>query len=111
MATRRNHSRQGQRANELRGKAGLYIRSLRQAAGLSQLEVSKALGYDYYSFISQVEQGVSRVPNDSYGEWAKVLKVDKREFVKKLLSFYDPETYAALYPRGKRNATSDGNNT
>lgn len=98
MATQtRSNTRQGLRTLELKSKAGAYIKGLRKDAGLTQLELSKALGYDYYSFISQVEQGVARVPPDSYNAWAKALNVPVGDFVKTLLRYYEPEMYDALY--------------
>ena len=102
-----SNDRQRIRAIELRHKAGRYIASLRKAANLTQMEISRELGYDYYSFISQVEQGVSRVPPDMYDKWARALHVSTKDFVKKLLSFYEPEMYAALFTsKGTRDASN-----
>lgn len=90
-------NRQGPRALQLKVRAGAYLKGLRSDVGLTQLELSKKLGYDYYSFISQVEQGVARVPPDSYKLWADALEVDVSEFVKTLLEFYEPEMYEAIF--------------
>jgi transcriptional regulator with XRE-family HTH domain len=95
------YSNQGAKAKELRKKAGRYIRSLREAAGLTQNDLSKALGLDYYTFISQVETGMTRVPPDKYRLWATALKVEVEEFTRTLLSFYDPFTYDALFTKKK----------
>lgn len=41
-------------ARELRKAAGRYVRELRLQAGLSQLDLARALGVAYYTFVSQV---------------------------------------------------------
>jgi len=84
----------------LKQRGGQYIRKLRKKAGKTQLELSKALGYDYYSFISQVEQGTSKIPSEALGQWAAALNVDLREFATRLLEYYEPEFYQAIF--GKR---------
>ena len=82
---------------ELRRSAGLWLRELREECGLSQRDLAKLVGADYYTFISQLETGRGRVPPDRYGQWATALRVDPKEFVKRLLSFYDPITYSFLF--------------
>jgi transcriptional regulator with XRE-family HTH domain len=84
-------------AKLMRRRAGGYIRSLRQEAELTQQQVAKHLGYDYYTFISQVELGYGRVPSEDLAKWAEVLRVEKGEFAKRMLSFYDPYLYYAIF--------------
>ncbi len=88
-------------AKKLRKQAGLYVKGLRQDAGLTQNELAKRLGLDYYTFISQVENGFNRVPPDKMHDWAKALKVDPQEFARRLLGFYDPHMYQALFGKSK----------
>jgi len=45
------------------------------------------------------EIGAARVPPETQVAWAKALEVDSQEFAKKLLSYYDPHTHKALFPR------------
>lgn len=82
---------------KLRKQAGAYIRELRLAAGLSQLDLAQRLKLQYYTFISQIENGAARVPPESLDEFAAALGVAKGEFAKTLLSFYDPWTYRAIF--------------
>lgn len=82
---------------ELRKEAGTYIRKLRGDADLSQSDLAKKLDLTFYSFISQVETGVTRIPPDAMGDWARALNVSTKQFAKTLLRYYDPFTYAALY--------------
>ena|ERR1700753_533230 len=82
---------------ELRRAGGNWLRELRERRNLSQRDLARLVGADYYTFISQLETGRGRVPPDRYRLWADALGVDARTFVKELLSFYDPITYDVLF--------------
>lgn len=91
----------GEHAKLLRKRAGAYIKGLRNDADLTQQALASRLGLDYYTFVSQVENGMTRVPPEAMPMWANALKVDLREFAKTLLSFYDPHMHAALFGKEK----------
>jgi len=76
---------------------GLWLKQLREAAGLSQRDMALALSLDYYTFISQLENGRGKIPSQRYKDWARVLKVNERDFVKSLLKFTEPTTYSILF--------------
>jgi transcriptional regulator with XRE-family HTH domain len=82
---------------ELRQAAGLWLKETREAAGISQRELAKVLELDYYTFISQLENGRGRIPPNRYRDWARALGVDEKTFAKRLLSYYDPVTYEILF--------------
>jgi transcriptional regulator with XRE-family HTH domain len=84
---------------EMRREGGRWLRELREKAGLSQRELAALIDVDYYTFVSQLENGRGRVPPDRYLVWARALKIEPREFVKTLLSFYDPITYEILFDK------------
>lgn len=84
-------------AKQLRKEAGAWLKELRTQAGLSQIELANRLGFKYYTFISQVENGFGRVPTASMEAWASALGVNPSYFAKMLLSFYEPELYRLLY--------------
>lgn len=92
-----NKTTQVKETNLLRQEAGAWFKELREAAGLSQREMASQLDLEYYTFISQLENGRGRIPQNRYRDWATVLGVDPKEFATKLLSFYDPETYDILF--------------
>ena len=48
-------------ARQLRKQAGDWLKQRRADAGLSQADLAAKLGLKYYTFISQVENGFSRV--------------------------------------------------
>jgi transcriptional regulator with XRE-family HTH domain len=77
--------------------AGSWLKRLREARGLSQRDLAKLVGAEYYTFISQLETGRGRIPPDRYCDWAEALGVSPKEFVRTLMRFYDPVTYAILF--------------
>lgn len=81
----------------LRQQAGRWLKTLREAAGLSQRDLAKTVGFEYYTFISQIESGRGRLPSAQYTAFARALGVPVRDFVKTLLRYYDPVTYFALF--------------
>ena len=82
---------------ELRKRAGAWLQTQRKAAGLSQIELAQKLGLKYYTFVSQVENGFGRVPNDSMEAWARALNVAPAEFARHLLACYEPELHKLLF--------------
>jgi transcriptional regulator with XRE-family HTH domain len=82
---------------ELRREGGRVLKQLREARGLSQRELCKLVGGGVYTFISQIETGRGRVPPEKLRVWAEALGLPAAEFAKKILPYYDPETYAILF--------------
>ena len=83
---------------ELRRQAGQWLKGMREAAGLTQAELAEQVGLRYYTFVSQVESGLGRVPIDQQAAWAEALGQDSRSFATRLLGFYEPELYRLLFP-------------
>jgi transcriptional regulator with XRE-family HTH domain len=92
-------TKHGEHAKVLRKRAGAYLKGLREDAKLTQSELAKRVGLEYYTFISQIETGLTRLPPEHYQAYAKALNVPCEELTKQLLKFYDPLTYAALFPK------------
>ena len=84
-------------AKRLRKQAGTWLKELRARAGLSQIELAGILGFKYYTFISQVENGFGRVPTESIEPWGRALGVEPSEFARELLSYYEPELHRLLF--------------
>ena len=81
----------------LRIELGLWLKALRIEQGLSQRDLAALLKLEYYTFISQLENGRGRIPSSRYRDWAQALGQDARSFVIRLMSSYDPVTYEILY--------------
>jgi transcriptional regulator with XRE-family HTH domain len=82
---------------ELRKGAGQYVKQLREAVPMTQQELAKAVGMDYYTTISQIERGQTRVPPDKIEPFAAALQVDPKTFAQRLLMYYDPHTWKILF--------------
>lgn len=83
--------------NDLRKKAGRWLREKRCERGLSQRELARRVNMEYYTFISQIEAGRGRVPADRLRDWAEALEMDPKEFAINLMQFYDPQMYDMIY--------------
>jgi transcriptional regulator with XRE-family HTH domain len=97
MARSRQAEKAVPKSVELRKRAGSWLQEQRKHAGLSQIELAERLGLKYYTFISQVENGFSRVPSDSMEPWARALNLAPAEFARHLLAFYEPELHKLLF--------------
>ena len=89
------------RDKEPRAELGIWLRSLREARGLSQRQLADILSLDYYTFISQLETGRGKIPSARYRDWAEALEQNPRDFMKTLLSYYEPEAYSMLFQECK----------
>src|ERR1700738_4732385 len=85
------------KTQHLRREAGRWLAGLRAKAGVSQRELADAVGSEFYTFISQIENGKGRIPPDKYRLWAKALGVAPQGFVQTILKFYDPVTFEILF--------------
>ena len=84
-------------AKRLRKQAGVWLKDLRAKAGLSQIELAAQLGFKYYTFVSQVENGFGRVPSESMEAWGLALGLAPADFARHLLSYYDPDLHRLLF--------------
>ncbi len=82
---------------DLRADLGGWLKGLRINKKMSQRDLATALNLDYYTFISQLENGRGKIPPSRYRDWAKALEQDPKDFVIKLMSYYDPITFDILY--------------
>ena len=101
------HGRGCELHQERRNQAGIWLRKLRKSRGLSQQKLAALVGAEYYTFISQLETGRGRIPPDRYLIWAHALEIDKREFVRTLMSYYDPVTYRILFDQALEDEQVD----
>jgi transcriptional regulator with XRE-family HTH domain len=90
-------NRKAPKPEKMRKEAGVWLKALRTAAGLSQVDLAQRLGLRYYTFISQVENGFGRVPTDTMEAWARALGQQPADFARRLLRYYDPELHRLLF--------------
>ena len=85
------------RDKEPRAELGVWLRALREASGLSQRQLANQLSLDYYTFISQLENGRGKIPSTRYRDWAHALAQNPKAFMTTLLTYYEPEAYDMLF--------------
>ena len=94
---------------KLRREAGRWLKALREGADLTQAELAERVNLRYYTFVSQVESGLGRVPIEAQGLWAEAVGMEPSEFARTLLRYYEPELFRLLFnpdakPRSGRKA-------
>lgn len=91
------HKTTPEESKEQRAALGQWLKALREGEGLSQRDLADRLNLDYYTFISQLENGRGKIPAHRYAEWAEALNQEPRSFVRTLLKYYEPLTYQILF--------------
>jgi transcriptional regulator with XRE-family HTH domain len=82
---------------------GRTLKSLREAAQLTQHDMAKLVGQKYFTMISQIENGRVRVPPDDTELWARVLGVDTQAFAKECVRHYETDDYfKAIYGKNAK---------
>lgn len=82
---------------KLRREAGRWLKVLREGADLTQAELAERVNLRYYTFVSQVESGLGRVPIEMQGAWALAVGLDPAHFARTLLAYYEPELNRLLF--------------
>lgn len=94
---------------QLRKRMGAYVQGLRKDLGITQRSLSDACGWDYYTYVSQIERGRDPLPEKDVATAADILNVPRYEFARTLLAHYHPDLYLAMYggvhPEKWRTAT------
>ena len=89
----------GDNTADFKHALGRYIRELRQARGMTQAELARAVGMSYYTAISAIEVGRNTVPPERYYEFAEALKVNPRAFMQNVLALTNPWASAMLFSK------------
>ncbi|MFC5039070.1 helix-turn-helix domain-containing protein [Tianweitania sediminis] len=75
----------------------MYLKELREAIGLSQREIASLAGFEYYTFVSQIETGAAKLPPAQMKRYAEIVKASPREFAITLLRHYEPHHYEMIF--------------
>lgn len=86
-------------AKVMRKRFGMWLKEVRVAAGLTQLDVAVALDYAYPTTVSQIERGASALPPGELFRWAEAIKMSPQAVAEKYLYFIEPFLYLALYSK------------
>lgn len=98
LSNRRRLNRGEDLGMENRRKVGDYLADLRIAAGLTQLQLGRALGMRDTA-ISAIELGRNSLPPERMQEMADALGVERRKFAKDILRHYNPWAFSMLFPK------------
>lgn len=79
---------------------GTYLRTVREKAGLSQLDLSEAMGLKSAQYLSNIERGVSSLSKAMIPVVAKILKVDAEDIVNVILKDIKEKYLKGLGGRG-----------
>jgi DNA-binding XRE family transcriptional regulator len=92
--------KKGELSRAMRKDLGGWLKQQREREGKTMLEVAKACGIAYYSYIGSIENGAAPVNSEHYVAYAKVLNIDVKELVKRCLKAYDPVGWDILFGTG-----------
>lgn len=84
-------------AAALRKEGGRWLRRHREAAGKTESDIAKAVGFACPSIIGGIERGAYRPPATAYAAYAEVLAMDRAVFARAMLEYYDTDTYNCLF--------------
>ncbi len=87
----------GEQSKALRKRAGAYLKKLREAADLTQLELAERLGIRAYTYISQIENGNGTLNTALMEKAAEAFGVDRAEFGRKMLMYYEPFFFKTIF--------------
>jgi transcriptional regulator with XRE-family HTH domain len=75
--------------NETYRGLGILIRNYRQDKQMTQLDLSRKLGYESTQFVSLFERGLSKVPNNVLGQLIVILGIPEKTILEVLLKDYE----------------------
>lgn len=70
---------------------GTLVRAYRLKANLTQLQLSKILGYETAQFVSLFERGESKIPMETAGQLVSILGIPEAKVKKMLLADFERE--------------------
>jgi transcriptional regulator with XRE-family HTH domain len=83
---------------------GSYLKEKRLAKGLSQADLSEALGYETAQVVSNWERGIQSPPFEKLVEMCKLLSISRKDILQKLL-----EEQARVYENSMKRLWSGVN--
>lgn len=93
------HPQQGgaEESKRLRKEVGQKLKTMREAVEKTQKDIAQELGFEYYTMVSQIEGGKTRVPPTAMVAYAKALRIPPKELARLLMQYYDPLMFEILF--------------
>ncbi len=82
--------------SDLKKQGGEWFKQLRLKAGLTQVDIMKACGFDGTTFVSNIENGRSPIPSGVSPALARAVGTNPKEFALNCLKFYRPNLYKMI---------------
>lgn len=70
---------------------GPMVKKARLARDMSQLELARALGYNYGNFIGMIENSTAKFPRDAVLKFAYELEIPPEQFIKAWMKENQPD--------------------
>ena len=83
---------------------GALVREYRLKVGMTQLELSKKLGYESMQFVSLFERGLSKIPLKVVGKLVVILSIPEKKATKALLDSIKTEIIEQI-KEGKKSVS------
>ena len=77
-------------------KVAEYLDAQINLSGLKQKDIATALGYTKPNIVTMFKQGLTKLPIEKVGPFAKVLGVDPVHLLRIVMNDYMPDTYNAV---------------
>lgn len=77
-------------------KLGLAIKTAREAKGLTQSDLAKALGLSSAQFISNIERGVAPLPPHFVPPISRLLQVSEKRLIELIVDVYRSRVLRAV---------------
>ena len=90
-----------------KSRLGAIVKSHRTEAGLTQRQLADLLNLDYYSMISQIENGYVSIPPTLWRPLAEALEIEVNEWVIWCLIDIQPDVYDAVFGKVYRGNVVD----
>lgn len=94
------------RKQKNRDNLGAVIKDARTHHGYTQKALADQLGIEYYTTISQIENGHISIPAALWSPLADALRLDKSDWLTRCLCEYHPEVFNALFSGHSRKSVS-----
>ena len=101
----------GTSTSDLKHELGQYVRDCREARGMTQADLARAVGMTYYTAISAIEIGRNSVPPERYMAFAEALGVNPKTFVRNVLRLTNPWAFVLLFSNDPKKETERLNAT
>lgn len=88
-------------------EAGQWLRGLRTKSGKSVGEVAEGVGLNYGNFISNIESGLKKLPENRVKAYAETLNVEPNTFATEYVQQYSPDLAALLFKDHENDETNN----